>query len=172
MLVAHPIRFSAWTFELREEATAARREGRVLGRVRLLRGDAAEITIGGVPFGMGSDRRRRHFVLTFEGVEVARAQQPSSWRRRLLVLVRGAMLDRAHAVPGAADLPLELRAEHALSRAFEVRSGTRRVGRIRPRHPFTTRTEIAVEPVLPPAVQAFLFALVAVQWRRARERRG
>lgn len=169
MLVAEPAGAAPWTFDLLEKEHALSKEGRPVARVRLLKGGAAEVTVGVVPFGVESDRRGRHFVLTFEGVEVAQAQQPAAWRRRLLVLVRGTMLDRARAAPGAADVPLVLQAEHALGRTFEVRSGTRRVGRLRPRSPFTTRTEITLPPYLPPAVQAFLFALVAVQWRRAKK---
>src|SRR5690606_24808004 len=103
MLVAEPAGAAPWTFDLLEKEHALSKEGRPVARVRLLKGGAAEVTVGVVPFGVESDRRGRHFVLTFEGVEVARAQQPAAWRRRLLVLVRGAMLDRARAAPGAAE---------------------------------------------------------------------
>ena len=164
MLVAVPAGLGSWTFHLGERAGPRAREERRVATVRLRRRDDAEILVGGVPFGMGADRRRRHYALVFEGVEVARARQPSPWRRRLLVLVNGPMLGHR---PTPADLRLVLQPESALTRVFEVVEGDRRTGRIRPLGPFTRRTEVALPAHLPPAVQAFLFALVAVQWRRA-----
>ena len=166
MLVATPTGLGSWTFHLGEQATPRSKVERRIATVRLRRRDDAEILVGGVPFGMGVDRRRRHYALVFEGVEVARARQPSPWRRQLLVLVRGTMLDRRHAVADAPDVRLVLQAERALTRTFEVREADRPIGRLRPLGLFTRRTEVDLPPYLPPAIQAFLFALVAVQWRR------
>ena len=165
MLDAKPDTLGAWRFTLSEGK-------HTIATVRLHRKDEAVITVGNIPFVLGTDRKRTHFVLMFEGVEVARARQPSSLSRRLGVRVSGAMLDRQHAVAGAADVVLKLQAANPFVRTFEVWGGTRLIGRIRPRHAFTRRATITLPPYLPPAVQAFLFALAAIQWRRAQRRSG
>ncbi|NNF57912.1 MAG: hypothetical protein HKN04_06690 [Rhodothermaceae bacterium] len=165
MLDARPDALGAWRFTLTENKQP-------IATVRLRRKDEATIMVGEVPFAMGTNRKRTHFVLMFEGVEVARARQPSLLSRRLDVRVSGTMLDRPHAVAEAADVVLKLQAASPFVRTFEVWDGAQLIGRVRPRHPFTRRTEITLPPSLPPAVQAFLFALAAIQWRRAQRRSG
>lgn len=136
-----------------------------VARLQLRWREEGVITVGETPFALGSNRNR--FVLLFEGVEVARAVQPTIWRRRLDVRVNGAMLDRAVARPGAPDVELRLQAKNPLSRTFELFEGERLVGEVRRASVFSRKAVLDLPAFLPLAVRVFLFALVAIQWRRA-----
>ncbi len=157
-LAAHPASFAktAYTILDGDEEVA---------RLTLRLRDEGVITVGEAPFALGGSRHR--YVLLFEGVEVARAVQPSAWRRRLEVRVRGAMLDRAVARPDAPDVDLVLQAKHPFSRTFELFEGERLAGEVRRASPFSRKAVVDLPAFLPLAVRVFLFALVVIQWRRA-----
>ena len=161
MFEAHPTNWTTSAYDLKDGK-------RVIGQLTLNGRDEGVLTIGEVPFALGN--HKNHFVLLFEGIEVARAVQPSIWKRQLTVQVEGTLLDRAYARPGAADITLDLFAKHAFSRAFHLEERGTHLGRIYPLGAFSRNVGVDLPDWLTPAVQGFLFALVAIQWARARRR--
>jgi hypothetical protein len=67
----------------------------------------------------------------------------------------------------AGDLHLDLQAQSAFARPFDLRANGRIVGSICPVHPFTRRTLIECDPCVPELIQLFAFWLAALTWRRA-----
>lgn len=60
-----------------------------------------------------------------------------------------------------------VRAESALTRAFDIMLGGQVVGDIRPAHAFTRRAVIRCSDMIPEHLQLFSFWLVALTWRRS-----
>jgi hypothetical protein len=65
------------------------------------------------------------------------------------------------------DLRFTVTAQSAVTRCYDVLSGDRRLGTIRPVHPFTRRACIECAPEVPELAQLFAFWLAVVTWRRA-----
>ena len=158
--IAH---LSAQPEGLRRSRYTVRSDDQPLGRIELRVRDEGTLYVGDVPFALGSARNR--FVLLFEGVEIARAVQPSIWKRRFVVTVNGAMLDFARR--DALDARLALVARHPFTRAFDLREGPMRVGTLRPRRIASWSIKADLPDFLPPAAHLFLLSLVVIQWRRA-----
>ncbi|MGD9128619.1 MAG: hypothetical protein PVH19_14680 [Planctomycetia bacterium] len=61
-----------------------------------------------------------------------------------------------------------LKAENAFTRKFVLRDQEGRYwGEVRPKHPFTRRSEISFSNEFPVAIRVFLFWLALILWRRA-----
>lgn len=156
MLVARPARIGSWSFVIEDEADRAVAEVDLKTLT-----DAGALRLGDVPFAFSkAGWLSKRFALTFEGVEVATAERSGWLGFTYDVQIRPGLLGTPEAV--------RLRLEASLGqRRIRVRLGDREVGEIRRRGVFTRRAEIEVSDALPLGVQAFLLALVLVEWRRA-----
>lgn len=65
------------------------------------------------------------------------------------------------------DAHFTVRAESALTRAFEIVLDERVIGYIRPMHAFTRRASIQCDGSIPELMQLFSFWLVGLTWRRS-----
>ena len=94
-----------------------------------------------------------HWTLEQAGEVVAEAHKPSA-------------MFRSFEVTGGA-MQFTLRAESALTRAFEITVGQETIGSIRPAHAFTRRATIHCADTIPEHLQLFAFWLVGLTWRRS-----
>jgi hypothetical protein len=94
-----------------------------------------------------------HWTLEQAGGVVAEAHKPSA-------------MFRSFEVAGGA-VHFTVRAESALTRAFEITIGQQIVGSIRPAHVFTRRATIQCAGTIPEHLQLFAFWLVGLTWRRS-----
>lgn len=155
MLTARPARLGSWNFVVEDG-------GEPVAEVDLeaLR-DRGTLRLGAVSFAFAkAGWLSRTITLSFEGVEVARADRVGWLGLRYDV----------HVAPGllGADEPIDLSLHASVTRRVNrVRYRKHEVGEIRRRGVFTRTAEIDVAEAFPLGVQAFLLALVVVEWRRA-----
>lgn len=130
-------------------------DGREVGLLKsALWGERATFTVKDVTFELYRERLLGDFVVTFEGVVLARAQKPSAFDRRFTLSFE--------------EQSYTLEAASAFKRAFVLRDADGvEGGGIRPLNAFTRRAEIDVPEALPLPVQAFCFWLVLVLWNRS-----
>jgi len=93
------------------------------------------------------------FELHAGDLVLASARKPSAFLRSLEVQVEG----RCYT----------LSADQPFTRCFSLHEGNRQLGTIRPLHWMTRKARIDLPDDINPAVQLFMFWLVAVLWRRA-----
>lgn len=155
MLVARPDRLGSWSFRIEDGGTPIAAVD--LARVR----DEGTLRIRDVPFTFAkAGVLSRTTTLSFEGVEVARAERVGALGLRYDVRIAAGLLGTTE------PLHLTLRSSWT-RRENRVTVGDREVGQIRRRGLFARDAEIDVADALPLGVQAFLLALVVVEWRRA-----
>lgn len=94
-----------------------------------------------------------HWTLERNGTVIADARKDSAMFRRFEISG-----ESSH---------FTLRAESPMGRAFEISSGNRALGSIRPAHPFTRRANILGAETVPEHLRLFCFWLVGLLWRRA-----
>ena len=93
-----------------------------------------------------------HWTLEREGQSIAEARKPNAFFRRFEV--------------AAIEIPLTIQASSPFTRGFDILSGDRPLGAIRPAHPFTRRAFIECASEVPELAQLFSFWLVVLTWRR------
>lgn len=156
MLTARPTRLGSWSFVVEDD------EGRAVAEVDLSHWkDQGTLRLGDVPFAFAKKGwLSRTVTLAFEGVEVARAERRGALGIRYEVRIEAGLL--------GIDTPLNLTLVSSATRRVNwVLVGEREVGEIRRRGVFKREAEIVVSDALPLGVQAFLLALVVIEWRRA-----
>lgn len=72
-----------------------------------------------------------------------------------------------HFVVSVGETLLVLEAHSVFSRGYDILSGPKPVGSIRPVHPFTRRAFVECLPSVPVLAQLFCFWLAVLTWRRA-----
>jgi hypothetical protein len=95
------------------------------------------------------------FILAADGVEIARAEKPSAFRRAFVVRHDGR--------------ELELRAANALQRRFRLLERGAEIGTIEPQSVFTRSADVDFRVPLPEPLQAFIVWLTLLLWKREAE---
>jgi hypothetical protein len=93
------------------------------------------------------------WTLERDGQTAADAHKPSALFRRFEL--------------SSAGVHLTVKAQSAFTRGYDIFSGGRLLGTIRPAHPFTRRAFIECTSEIPELAQLFSFWLAVVTWRRA-----
>ena len=91
--------------------------------------------------------------LMHHGTTVASAHKPSAFTRTFQI--------------SGPSGEITLQASSAMTRCFELWSGGRAIGSIRPAHALARRSTIDCPPGVPEFVQLFAFWLAVLTWRRA-----
>ncbi|MEM1116035.1 MAG: hypothetical protein AAF845_11015 [Bacteroidota bacterium] len=157
MLTARPAGRALWSYQIADA------DGAPVATVELDRmKDTGVLRLGDVRFGFSSPGwRSRRVALTFEGVEVAAAERnPGLFRIAYDIHIQAGLLGAPEAVH------LRMESSPANSR-FRLRLGDRDLGEIRRRRLLSLDVQIDVSDALPLGVQAFLLALVVIEWRRS-----
>jgi hypothetical protein len=92
------------------------------------------------------------FILAADGVEIARADKPSAFRRAFVVRHDGR--------------ELELRAANALRRRFQLLERGVEIGTIDPQSIWTRSADVEFRVPLPEPLQAFIVWLTLLLWKR------
>ena len=114
---------------------------------------------GGISLGPNTYTVRKHgpmsgrWTLENDGQVLADAHKPSALFRAFEIEVGNARFT--------------LKAQSALTRSYNILSGDRAVGVIRPAHLLTRRAFIECGPEMPELAQLFAFWLAVITWRRA-----
>lgn len=136
-------------------------EGGPVARVTLAAlSDTATIALGGAEFLIEKETMRRHYRLTFEGVDLAKADGTMGLRRTFEVVVRAELLGQPEA------RYLTLRAGGWTGSRFDLSEGGEPLGHLAKKGVFRSRTEMHLPPDVPLLVQTFLLALALMAWRQ------
>lgn len=156
MLTARPVRLGSWSFVVEDERQ------REVAAVELRRmADEGTVRVADVPFALEkAGRMAATYTLLFEGVAVASAERSGLFRPRFQVRVEAGLL--------GSERPLTVDVRPSWSgRTYRVTAGGRPAGEVRRRGLLRREAVLTLPADLPLGVQAFLLALVLVEWRRA-----
>lgn len=150
MYFAEPKSWCSWDFHIYDEEG----ESMCFLDSRLIR-EKARFTLGELTYDVYRDGMlSRKFTMEYQGEIYAVAKLTSIWRRRLEI---EAGSEAWELIP-----PL-------LGRKFTFYCDGKAEGRIEPQAWFTRKATIDLPDRIHPAVQVFLFWLVAVSWKRDQE---
>ena len=158
---ARPRTMGSWTFLLREGGP----KGLLAAEIHL-KGfrDEGTIRVGEVPFTIDREGMGRTYRLLFEGRAMARAEPQGALSNGYDLTVEAALLVRN--LPVGEQVRFEWVPTTFGGGEYELHTDSERIGHVKRTAMLFRHFVLTFEDVVPPAIQAFCFALVLARLRR------